>query len=189
MDTGEVTQLLRSWRSGSEDALSRLTPLVYEEMHRIARGYMHKERAGHTLQPTALINEAFLRLADQKQAEYHDRVHFIALASQAMKRVLVDHGRKQKADKRGGGAIHLDIDDLSAAVGVDGSNATDVALALDALGQEDETLARIVELRYFGGLTSEEIARVLDSSVPTITRRWALARAWLYRYLTSREAE
>lgn len=190
MTAGEITELLKGWRAGDERALERLTPLVYDEMHRLAQGYMRRERAGHTLQATALVNEAYVRMADQGDVSYQDRIHFIALAARAMKRVLIDHGRKQKSGKRGGDALRVPLENLpELADGADEGSALDIALALERLAESEPTLARIVELRYFGGLTSAEIAGVLEISVPTVTRRWAIARAWLFRELSREESE
>ena len=183
MDSGDVTQLLIDWRQGDREALERLTPLVYDELHRLARSYMGRERQDHTLQATALVNEAYMRMTEQSRVGFRDRSHFVAIAANMMRRVLIDHGRTKKAEKRGGVERPVGLDQAPEPWSKDDQKAYEVAEALEHLEAEDARLARIVELRYFGGMTSEEIAGLLDLSVPTVTRRWALARAWLFRHL------
>ena len=182
-----VTQLLVSWGGGDQAALEALTPLVHQELRRIAARCMAAERPGHILQATALVNEAYLRLIDWKDVQWQNRAHFFAVASQIMRRVLVDVARTRDRDKRGGGQLHVS---LSEAAGVaDGPLARGVDLiALDDALKSLETLsarqARVIELRFFGGLSLEEAAHVLDVSVGTVRRDWSLAQAWLFRELS-----
>jgi RNA polymerase sigma factor (TIGR02999 family) len=180
---GEVTQLLESWRAGEDQALDDLLPLVYSELRKLANQYLRKERAGHTLQSTALVHEAFLRLVDQKRARLDNRNHFFAVASQAMRRVLVDHARRDHANKRIGAHDKVALDkapDLAVE-----SNAEILAVhqALERLSEIHPRQAQLVELRYFGGLSNPEAAEVLDVSLATIERDWQVARIWLKRKL------
>lgn len=178
-----VTRLLEAWRDGDEQALAALTPIVEHELHRLAARYMAGERPGHVLQPTALVNEAYLRLADWKDVRWQNRAHFFAMAAQIMRRVLVDMARTRDRSKRGGGRLHVS---LSEAAQVPAARSADfVALddALRSLEALDPRKSRVVELRFFGGLSLEEVAQVLDVSVATVRRDWSLARAWLYREL------
>jgi RNA polymerase sigma factor (TIGR02999 family) len=185
-DPGEVTRLLVRWSSGEEQALAELTPLVYGELRRIASRYLRKERSDHTLQATALVNEAYLRLVDQTRVDWKNSLHFMALASQMMRRILVDHARTRRYAKRGGGARPISLE-AAPEVSMDAApDLIEVDEALDRLAEVHPELARVVELRFFGGLKSEEIAKLLDLSVPTVTRRWRLARAWLYRHLSGK---
>lgn len=182
-DRGDVTELLLAWSSGNPDAEQRLLPLVYAELHGLAASYMRRERAGHTLQPTALVHEAYMRLVDQDRVEWRNRAHFFAVAAQMMRRILVDHVRRRQAARRGENQPALSLTDV-ADLGVEISPdilAVDQALA--ALTAIDIEKGRIVELRFFGGLSNEEIAEVLGVSLATIARHWRVARAWLYRYL------
>jgi RNA polymerase sigma factor (TIGR02999 family) len=178
--TGEVTRLLKAWRRGDADALERLAPMVEDELRRLANLYLRREPAGQTLQPTALINEAYLRLLDWDTVEWRDRAHFLAVAAKMMRRILVNRAMARRTQKRGGSAIMVT---LSEADGV--AARTDDLVALDealvALAQLDERKSRLVELRYFGGLTSTEAAEVLGISPRTADREWDLARAWLFR--------
>ena len=179
--TEEVTQLLRSWSDGDQEALEKLVPLVYAELRRLARGYMRGEREGHTLQTTALINEAFLRLTDWKNVSWQNRAHFFGVSAQLMRRILVDFARARDA-KRGGGLSRVSLnEDL-----IPAESRTDVVAVDDAL-KSLETLdprkGRIVELRFFAGLSTEETAEVLEISTRTVEREWSLARAWLLREL------
>ncbi|HYO63706.1 MAG TPA: sigma-70 family RNA polymerase sigma factor [Pyrinomonadaceae bacterium] len=179
--TQEITRLLADWSKGDPAALDKLTPLVYAELRRIARRQMSHERAGHTLQATALVNEAYLRLAGHVPAEWHDRAHFYAVCAQVMRHVLIDHARAQARDKRGGGAARVALEE-AAVVAVE--RAADFVALDDALGEleaVDPQKGRIVELRYFGGLSIEETARVLGISPTTVRREWRRAKAWLYR--------
>jgi RNA polymerase sigma factor (TIGR02999 family) len=177
-----VTALLRAWRQGDHDAFGRLTPLVYDELRRRARHYLRGERPNHTLQPTALVNEVYLRMVKIDQVDWHDRAHFFAVAARQMRRLLVDSARARLYQKRGGGAFNVTFDEAL----VPSDRSPDlVALndALDALGVQDERKARVVELRFFGGLTNEEIAAALDISTDTVTRDWQMAKLWLRREL------
>jgi RNA polymerase sigma factor (TIGR02999 family) len=177
----EVTNLLLDWRNGDEAALARLTPLVYDELRRLAGGYLRRERAGHTLQATALVHEAYLRLIGQQHLDWQSRAHFFGVAAQVMRHVLVDHARSRRAAKRGGGEAHLPLDE--AGDSADERAAELIALddALRSLARFDERKSRVVELRYFGGLTEEETAEVLGVSPATVRRESRLAEAWLCR--------
>jgi RNA polymerase sigma-70 factor (ECF subfamily) len=180
-----VTQLLAEWQKGDQNALDRLLPLVYGELRAIARRYLSRESAGHTLQSTALVHEAYIKLLGQKGIRWQNRAHFFGIAAQMMRRILVDHARHQHRDKRGGHAPQLSLD---AAMGTAEPEAAVDLLALDdalsALATIDPRGARIVELRFFSGLTIEETAEVLDLSAGTIKREWSTARAWLYKEMT-----
>ena len=179
----EITQLLLAWSEGDREALDRLTPLVYAELRRLAKSYMRKERAGHTLQTTALIHEAYLRLIDAGQVEWRNRAHFFGVVASAMRQILVAMARERGCQKRGGGARQVSLDE---AMMVDkGLDEDLVALdaALGALAQFDERKAQVVEMRFFGGLTEEEIASALGVSTETVRRDWRLARSWLRRKL------
>jgi RNA polymerase sigma factor (TIGR02999 family) len=180
----EITQLLAEWREGSQSALDELYPLVYDELHRLARRYMSRERKGHTLQTTALINEAYVRLVDQKNVQWANRSHFFAISAQIMRRILIDHARRHAYAKRGGGARQVSLEEAATVV----PNKSDELLRLDealkSLAEMDPRRSQVVELRYFGGLNNEEIAGVLHISENTVTRDWNMARAWLYQQLT-----
>jgi len=184
-----ITQLLKQWRSGNQAAFEQLMPLVYDELHRVAQRAMSQQPAGHTLQPTALINEAYLRMCDMPQIEWQDRAHFFAVAARVMRHLLVDHARAQVTAKRGGGAQHVEFDEV--AVFTPERSAELLALddALNRLAAVDEKKSRIVELRYFGGLTVEEVAEVLGIAVITVKREWAKARLWLYQQLQTGESQ
>ncbi len=179
--------LLRAWREGDETALDALMPLVHDELRRIARGCLHGERANHSVQATELVNEAYLRLVDVRQVDWQDRTHFLAMSARLMRRVLVDLARSRGADKRGGGAVRVTLDE--AAIGGVAPDADVIRLddALQALAALDDRKSRVVELRFFGGLTADEIAVALQVSSKTVLRDWEFARAWLQRELT-REA-
>ncbi len=175
----EVSQLLFDWSHGDRSALDKLTPLVHEELHRLARGYMRRERPGHTLQTTALVNEAYLRLVDQREVRWQNRAHFFAIAAQAMRRILVDYARKRRYAKRGGGAIQVS---LSEAIEVFQEREMDLAAldeALVSLAAIDPQQSQVVELRFFGGLSIEETAAVLKLSEDKVKREWRTAKAWL----------
>ena len=176
-----ISHLLNEWNAGDERALDRLTPLVYEELRHQAARYLRRERPGHTLQTTALIHEAYLRLIDAKEVHWQDRAHFFAVAANVMRRILVEHARRRDADKRGGSHIRVHFDEAVAVAG-----ATDVDLlaideALDRLAAIDPQQARVVELRFFSGLTVDETAAALGVSPKTVKRDWSVARAWLRR--------
>ena len=181
----EITRLLVAWGDGDESALAELTPLVHEELHRLAHHYMSGERAGHTLQTTALVNEAYVRLIDWKDVRWQNRAHFFGVSAQLMRRILVDFARSRGYHKRGGGARAIALDE--AAVMAEDKGAEIVALdeALTALAELDPRHSRVVELRFFGGLSIEETAEVLKVSPGTVRRDWSLARAWLYSELSN----
>ena len=182
--THEVTQLLVDWSNGDQSALERLMPLIDEELRRLAHRYMSRERAGHTLQTTALVNEAFLRLVNRKNLQWQNRAHFFGIAANLMRTILVDHARAHASAKRGGGARKLELDE---ALVISQQKASEVLALDDALKQLaliDPQQSRIVELRFFGGLTVEEAAEVLHVSPATIKREWSTAKAWLYHELS-----
>lgn len=183
----DVTQLLHEWRLGNRDALDRLIPLVYAELRAQAGRYLSRERPNRTLQATALVHEAYVKLVQQRSVEWQNRAHFFAIAAQLMRRIVVDDARHRLRDKRGGGAAAANIDDLSVMAPESTVDTVD-ALALDCALQELEQLdpdqARIVELRFFGGLTLEETSAVLDVSPSTVKREWAIAKGWLHRKLS-----
>src|SRR5580704_7118812 len=179
--TREVTQLLQAWSGGEQDALERLTPMVYSELHRMAKRYMAQEKRGHTLQATALINEAYLRLVDSTQADWQSRVHFFAVCSQVMRRILVDWSRSRQALKRGGEIRPLQLEEALVTVQQSGPDLVALDDALTALAAVDPRKSRVVELRFFGGLSVEETAGVLKVSHETVMRDWKLAKIWLRR--------
>src|SRR5207237_3983015 len=180
-NTAEVTGLLLKWGQGNDSALERLIPLVYDELHRIARRHIGHEAIGHSLQPTALVNEAYLRLVAAHNVAWQDRTHFLAVSARIMRRILVDHARSRRYQKRGGDAVRVTFDE--ALVVSDESTQDLVALddALVALETFDERKSRVIELRFFGGLSVEETASVLEVSPDTVLRDWRLAKAWLRR--------
>lgn len=180
----KVNELLAAWGKGDDGALTTLLPLVYDELRQLARRQLRGERNGHTLQPTALVHEAYARLVDQDSVQWQGRTHFFAVAAQTMRRVLVDHARKRHAAKRGGHAIQITLDATLAVA--DRRDVDVIALddALNALATLDATQAKLVELRYFSGLGIEETAKVLGISSATVRREWATAKAWLYREMT-----
>ena len=185
----EVTQLLNDWSGGDRSAFDRLVPLVYEELYGLARRYMNREYVGHTLQTTALVNEAYLRLVDQKRMRWQNRAHFSAIAAQMMRRILVDHARKRLYAKRGGDLLKVS---LAEAAGLSHERAADVTAldeALKSLAEIDPQQGRVVELRFFGGLTIEETAEVLGLSHDMVKREWATAKAWLYREMSEGRAD
>lgn len=179
----EITQLLAAWREGNQAALDELYPLVYDELHRLARRYMSRERKGHTLQTTALINEAYVRLVDQRNVQWANRSHFFAISAQIMRRILIDHARRHAYAKRGGGARQVSLDETATMAQGDFSEFIRLDEALKSLAQLDPRRSQVVELRYFGGLNNEEIAGVLKISENTVIRDWNMARAWLHRQL------
>ena len=181
----EISQLLVAWGNGDQAARDELMPLVYEELRRLAHRYMDRERPGHTLQTSALVNEAYLRLIDQNDVHWQNRAHFFGIAAQMMRRILVDYARKRRYDKRGGGARTVPLDD---AMIVSDERAADVVAlddALKSLAELDPRKSQIVELRFFGGLSIEETAEVLAVSPGTVMRDWTLAKAWLRREMTA----
>ena len=180
--THDVTALLRDWCHGNQTVKEELFALVYDALRKIARGQLSRERADHTLQPTALVHEAYLRLIDQTRVEWQNRAQFMAVASQMMRRILVDHARAKHAERRGGGVPNVTFEDGFEKVEVD-ENLVKVHDALEALEKIDPQGAKVVELRYFGGLTIEECAEVMGTSASTVKRDWAVARTWLFREL------
>jgi RNA polymerase sigma factor (TIGR02999 family) len=184
----DVTGLLRAWGNGDRGALEELTPIVYEELRRLARRYLRGERAGHSLQATALVNEAYVRLVDYKRMQWQNRAHFFAVSAQVMRRILVEHARRRNL-KRGGAVQHVSLEE--AVVVGQGRPADLVALddAMNALGRFDARKVQVVEMRFFGGLSVEETAEVLKVSPVTVMRDWNTAKAWLHRELTSRTTD
>lgn len=184
----EVTQILHDWSGGDANAPDRLMPFVYDELRRLARSFLSRERDGHTLQPTALVHEAYVRLVDQTRVNWQNRTHFYGIAASMMRRVLIDHARAHAAEKRGGGAIRLSLDDVQ--VPLEERAASFIALdeALERLAQFDERKCKVVEMRFFGGLSDEEISQVLGVTTRTVLRDWKKARLWLYRELSQESA-
>jgi RNA polymerase sigma-70 factor, ECF subfamily len=181
--THRVTQLLIDWSNGDQSAFDKLIPLIDEELRRLAHHYMSRERAGHTLQTTALVNEAFLKLVNRKNLQWQNRAHFFGLAAQVMRTILVDHARSHASAKRGGGARNLELDEAMLVSQQKASEVVALDEALNQLALIDLRQSRIVELRFFGGLTVEEAAEVLHVSPVTIKREWSTAKAWLYHEL------
>ena len=184
--THEVTQLLIDWSNGDRAALDRLLPVVDRELRRLAHHYMRRERPGHTLQTTALVNEAFVRLVNRKSIQWQNRAHFFGIAAQLMRNILVDHARSHACAKRGGGAEDLELDEALVVSQQKASEVIALDEALKELALIDAQQSRIVELRFFGGLTVEEAAEVMRVSPATIKREWSSAKAWLYRKLAQR---
>ena len=184
----QITELLAEWREGNQSALDELYPLVYDELHRLARRYMSRERKGHTLQTTALINEAYVRLVDQKNVKWANRSHFFAISAQIMRSILIDHASRHAYAKRGGGAKQVSLEEVAAIAPEQGRELIRLDEALKSLAEQDPRRSQVVELRYFGGLNNEEIADVLNVSQNTVTRDWNMARAWLYQQLSENAA-
>jgi len=180
----DVTQLLAAWATGDKSALDKLLPLVHAELRRIARRQMSHERDGHTLQATALVNEAYLRLAGQEGYEWQNRAHFFAVCAQVMRHVLIDHARAHARDKRGGGAVHVSLDEAAVIAGQPAEHFLALDEALRYLENVDPQKGKIVELRYFGGLSVEETAEILNISPRTVRREWQRSKAWLLRLIT-----
>jgi RNA polymerase sigma-70 factor, ECF subfamily len=183
----DITTLLRAWSEGDQEALKKLTPVVYNELHRLARRYMKQERPGHSLQTTALVNEAYTRLVDYKRMQWQDRAHFFAVSAQVMRRILVDFARRHNL-KRGAGVQHVSLEQ-AAVIGGDESTGSPLDFAalddaLNALARIDPRKVQVVEMRFFGGLSVEETAEVLKISTVTVKRDWRAARTWLYRELS-----
>jgi RNA polymerase sigma factor (TIGR02999 family) len=176
----EVTRLLAAWGQGDALALEKLTALVYEELRRLAHRYMGRQRGDHTLQTTALVNEAYLRLADQDGSRFENRTHFLAVAATAMRQILVDHARTALRQKRGAGAQRVNLDEAALVSNEPTRELVDLSEALDKLSALDSRKARVVELKYFGGMKHEEIAEVMKVSQVTVQRDWTFSRAWLY---------
>jgi len=184
--THEITQLLLAWNGGDQMALDKLVPLVQTELRRLARTYMSRERANHTLQTTALINEAYVRLIDAQKVQWQNRAHFYGIAAQVMRRVLVDLARTRNYRKRGGGDYRVSFEEALAVCQPDEPNVMEVDEALNELARVDERKARVVEMRFFGGLTEKEIAVALSISPETARRDWRLAKSWLLRHLSQK---
>ena len=180
----EVSQLLQDWSNGDQAALDKVMPIVYQELHRLAHHYMRKERAGHTLQTTALVNEAYLRLADYKKMRWQSRSHFFAVAAQVMRRILVEQARSKNFVKRGGGAQRISLDETAIVSAGRSAEVIAVDEALTDLESWDPRKGKIVELRFFGGLSIEETAEVLRVSPTTVQREWRSAKAWLHRAIS-----
>ncbi len=183
--THEVTQLLLDWSDGDQAAFDALMPLVYDELRQMAHRYMSRERPGHTLQTTALVSEAYLRLVDQKRVHWQNRAHFFAVAAQAMRRILIDYARKQSYAKRGGGAPKISLEEAAVMSQERAADLVALDQALITLASLDPQQSRVVELRFFGGLTIEETAEVLRLSVDMVKREWATAKAWLSREMSN----
>ena len=179
----EITQQLIAWSKGDATALERLIPTVYQELRRMADRYLRAESAGHSLQPTALVHEAYLRLIDQTQVEWQNRAHFFGVAAQMMRRILVDHARSKQRDKRGGHARNLSLNEAGYFSHERAAELVELDDALQLLADIDARKSRVVELRYFGGLTIEETAQVLEIAPNTVIRDWNMAKAWLYQQL------
>jgi RNA polymerase sigma factor (TIGR02999 family) len=186
--SGDVTELLLAWNRGEPGALDRLLPAVQKELHRVARGYMRRERPDHTLQATALVNETYLKLVDQTRVTWRNRAHFIGVAAQLMRRILVDHARERAAKKRGGPDLKLTLAADLAAPEANGVDLVALDMALEKLAALEPRQARAVELRFFGGLTGEETAEALDVSPATIKRDWIAAKAFLFREMKGTSA-
>jgi RNA polymerase sigma factor (TIGR02999 family) len=178
-----VTELLGKWSQGDQAALAELTPLVYEELRRLAHREMGAERPDHTLQTTALVNEAYLRLADQTHPRWQNRAHFFAVAARAMRRILVSYARSQRSEKRGGGALKMELNEAALVSPEESKEIVDLHEALERLAVLDSRKAQVVELKYFGGLNYDEMAEVLKISPVTVRRDWRFAKAWLYTRL------
>jgi RNA polymerase sigma factor (TIGR02999 family) len=178
-----VTELLVRWSEGDNAALAELTPLVYEELRRIAHHHLSRQRPGHTLQTTALVNEAYLRLADQTNPQWQNRAHFFAVAARAMRQILVSYARSQRSQKRGGGALKIELDEAALISPEESKEIVDLHEALEQLSTLDSRKAQVVELKYFGGLNYDEIAEVLKISRITARRDWEFAKVWLYTEL------
>jgi RNA polymerase sigma-70 factor, ECF subfamily len=187
-DVSDISKLLRAWSGGDQHALEILTPIVYGELHRLARRFMKRERPDHSLQATALVNEAYMRLVDYKRMQWQDRAHFFAVSAQVMRRILVEHARRHNL-KRGHGVQHVSLEEAAV---VGGGQATDLAAlddAMNSLAQFDPRKVQVVEMRFFGGLSVEETAEVLKVSPVTVMRDWSTAKAWLYREMTGGAAD
>lgn len=185
----DVTRLLQAWSAGNRGALDELMPVVYAELHRLARAHLRGERADHTLQATALVNEAYIRLVDQTRIRWESRAHFFGTAAQLMRRILVDHARRRRSQKRGGDATRVELDEALWAAEERAIDVLTLDAALERLAALDARQSRLVVLRFFGGLTIDEVASVLEISPATAKREWATAKAWLRRELASQGSE
>ncbi len=188
-DSDKVTRLLLEWGEGNQQALEALVPLIYKELRNLAHNFLYRERPGHTLQTTALVHEAYLKLIDQNDARWQNRAHFFAIAAQAMRRILIDSARKHAAAKRGGPQEKLSLDEVADIALEPDINLLKLDEALHELAKIDPRQSRIVELRYFGGLTIEETAEVISVSPATVKREWMMARAWLHQEITESESD
>lgn len=180
----EVTRILHDWSGGDREAPERLMPFVYGELRRLARIFLARERGAHTLQPTALVHEAYLRLVDQRHVNWQNRAHFYGIAASMMRRVLIDYARAHATEKRGGGAVRLSIDDVQIPLEQRAAGLLALDEALERLAQMDERKCKVIEMRFFAGLSDEEIAEVLGVTTRTVLRDWKTARLWLYRELS-----
>jgi RNA polymerase sigma factor (TIGR02999 family) len=185
----EVTQLLIDWSNGRQDAVEPLFPLVYEELRRLAHRYMRRERPGHTLQTTAVVHEAYLRLIDQNHVQWQNRAHFFAIAARMMRRILITHAQSHAYAKRGGGALKVSLDEVAVLSPARAGELIALDDALKSLAVIDVRRSQVVELRFFGGLSNEEIAEVLKISPNTVTRDWNVAKAWLYREMSKEQED
>jgi RNA polymerase sigma-70 factor (ECF subfamily) len=185
---GEVSTLLRAWSGGDQSALDKLTPIVYDGLRRLARRYMRRERPGHSLQTTALVHEAYMRLVDYERMRWQDRAHFFAVSAQLMRRILVEHARRHNL-KRGGGLQHVSLDEAAVVSGERPADLVALDDAMNALARLDTRKAQVVEMRFFGGLSVEETAEVLKVSSVTVKRDWSTAKLWLYRELAGGAAD
>jgi RNA polymerase sigma factor (TIGR02999 family) len=181
----EITQLLVNWSQGDKDALDQLVPLVYPELRRLAKRQMNRENPAHTLQTSALINEAYLRLVDQQGIQWKDRAHFFAVASQVMRHILIDHARRHRYEKHGAGAPHINLDETTIVLQQRASQLVKLDEALSILASLDPRRSKIIELRFFGGLNADEIAEAMQISPSTVQREWRAAKAWLHHTMTS----
>jgi RNA polymerase sigma factor (TIGR02999 family) len=187
--SGEVTQLLAAWSQGDQAALDRLMPIVYDELHRLAHSYMDREQHGHTLQTTALVNEAYLRLIEQRRMNWENRAQFFGIAAKMMRRILVDFARRRHYLKRGGDALRVSLGEAADTVEMRSADLIALDDALSALAARDRRKSQVVELRFFGGLSVEETALTLGVSPSTVLRDWSLAQAWLYRELSREDSD
>ena len=180
----QLTQLLIAWGNGDKAALDSLMPIVYDELRRLARHHLRRERAGHTLQTTALVNQAYLRLVDQRKVQWQNRAHFFALSAQLMRRILLDHARRRHKAKRGGDAVRVSLDESAIVTGERDVQLIALDDALRRLEEVDERKSKVVELRFFGGLNIDETAEAMRISPATVRREWSMAKAWLYREIS-----
>ena len=185
---GDITALLKAWSDGNQAALEKLTPIVYKELHRLAGRYMKGERPGHSLQTTALVNEAYMRLVDYKRMKWQNRAHFFAVSAQLIRRILVEHARRRNL-KRGAGFRHISLDDVAVTGSARSADLVALDDAMTALARMDPRKERVVEMRFFGGLSVEETAEVLKVSTVTVMRDWSTAKAWLYRELGGKKSD
>jgi RNA polymerase sigma-70 factor (ECF subfamily) len=185
---GSVSTLLRAWSNGDQSALEKLTPFVYDELHRLAHSYMQRERSGHSLETTALVNEAYIRLVDYKRMQWQNRAHFFAISAQLMRRILVDHARRHNL-KRGGNLQRVPLEEIAVVDSERGADLVALDDAMTALARLDARKVQVVEMRFFGGLSVEETAEVLNISPVTVMRDWSTAKAWLYREMSGPTAD